>query len=210
MRIQSSRAGRVATTLAAPVAIVTAAALIWSASNAAFSSSTRNSGNNWSTGTVALSDDDAGSTRFLVTNMLPGQTETRCITVTSNASVPGLVRGYVVNPIGLESDLADHLQFTSRSGTGGSFASCTAGPTPFVPEREDIPASAPLPFSTLLAHNSYATAVLAVDWVVPAGRSMRTYEITWTFDTTGVSQSELNGMQGVQVGLDFQWELQNS
>jgi hypothetical protein len=45
---------RVAAALATPVAVPAAATLVWHASYAASSGTTRSSGNSWSTGTVAL------------------------------------------------------------------------------------------------------------------------------------------------------------
>lgn len=206
MHLPANRLATIASAIAAPVGVVTAAALIWSSSNAAFSASTRNSGNAWATGTVAISDDDAGSARFQVTNMLPGQTDTRCIAVTANATVPGVVRSYAVNPINVPGSLSDRIFFSLRTGPGGSFASCTG----FVADRVEIPASAPLSLSVLAQSSDYASAVSAADWTVPAGTSSRTFEITWKFDTTGLTQTQLNALQGTQSGIDFQWELQNS
>lgn len=208
MRIPSTPAAKVASALAAPVAIVTAAALIWSASNAAFSASTRNSGNNWSTGTVAISDDDAGSARFQVSNILPGQTETKCLTVTTNASVPGVVRNYYLNPISTSSLLTDHIMISGTWGTGGGFGSC-AGYTPL----PDQPAVPPQSLSSLMAISSYATAGQfnpTADWVVGTGLSSRTFQITWLFDPSGLTQAQLDSLQGSQTGVDVQWELQNS
>jgi hypothetical protein len=208
MRIPSTPAAKVATSLAAPVAIVTAAALIWSASNAAFSATTRNSGNNWSTGTVALTDDDGGSARFQITNLIPGQTGTKCIVVTANASVPGVVRNYYLNPISTSALLTEHIMISGSYGTGGSFGSC-AGYT----QTSPTPNAAPVALSSLVAVNSYAMAGAANptgDWTVPAGTTSRTFEITWAFDTTGLSQAQLDTMQGSQTGIDVQWELQNS
>lgn len=59
MRSPSTRTSKVAIALASPLAILGAAALVWQSSYAAFSSTTRNSGNGWETGAVAVTDDDA-------------------------------------------------------------------------------------------------------------------------------------------------------
>jgi hypothetical protein len=205
MRIPPTPAAKAATALAAPVAIVTAAALIWSASNAAFSATTRNSGNNWSTGTVALSDDDAGSATFQVANMLPGQTQTKCITVTAKASVPGTVRTYALNASG-DPNLLSHILISMASGTGGSFGSCTG----FTWERDEMSAASRTSLADFAAISSYAGATLVSDWVVPAGTTSRTYKVTWTFDATGLTQAQLDDLQGRQTGVDAQWELQNA
>ncbi len=98
--------------------------MVYQASYAAFSGQTRNSGNDWSTGSVNLTDDDNGSARFQVANMLPGDTDTKCIKVTANASVASTVKGYSVNPVPSSSGLENRIFVTIKDGTGGSFADC--------------------------------------------------------------------------------------
>jgi hypothetical protein len=201
MKGPSSKVGRIAIAAAAPVAIVAAAALIWQSSYSAFTGTTRNSGNEWSTGSVALTDDDAGSARFQVEDMTPGDTETKCITVTATTSVPGTVKGYALNPVTSSAGLEDHIFVHVNFGTGGGFGSCTG----FTSQNEIIPS---MSLSTLAGYNSYASG--AGGWNVSAGTSSRTYEVTWTFDTTGLTQSEIDQLQGARTGIDFQWELQSN
>lgn len=201
MKKPSARVTKWSTALATPVAVVIAGAMIWQASYAAFSGQTRNSGNEWSTGSVTLTDDDAGSARFQVNNMVPGDTETKCITVTANASVPGTVKGYAVNPIVDNVTLAEAVTFTVRSGTGGSFATCDG----FTPLETVIPNAS---LNDLAQINTYEQGVGG--WDVTAGTQSRTYEITWAFDTVGLTQTQIDSLQGDVVGLDFQWELQSS
>ncbi len=64
MNTPSTRTRRIATAAATPVAIVAAAALVWQSSYAAFTGTTRNSGNDWATGSVALTDDGEGVVEF--------------------------------------------------------------------------------------------------------------------------------------------------
>lgn len=201
MGIPSVNAGKVAVAAATPVAVLVAAALVWQSSYAAFTGTTRNSGNNWSTGSVALSDDDAGSALFQVTGMVPNDTDSRCITVTANASVPGVVKGYSVNPVLSSTGLQDHIKMSVEHGAGGGFGSCT-GFTSAGVIASNISLGAFAVGST-----NYGTGMGA--WTVPAGTSSRTYKITWTFDTTGLSQNQVNNFQGAQTGLDLQWELQS-
>ena len=52
-----------------------------------FSATTQNSGNEISAGTIAISDNDAGSAMFNITNAKPGDTWTRCIKVSYNGSL---------------------------------------------------------------------------------------------------------------------------
>lgn len=201
MNVPSKRTAKIAAACTTPVAVVAAGALVWQASYAAFTGQTRNSGNEWSTGSVALTDDDKGASRFQVENMLPGDTDTRCITITANASVPGTVKGYAVNPSFTSNVLADHILVSIREGQGGSFDSC-AGFTAHSTIVADVP------LTTFAGANSYANAIGG--WNVPAGTSTRTYELTWEFDTAGLTQTQIDDLQGDRAGIDMQWELQSS
>jgi hypothetical protein len=201
MKQPTRRARRIGTVVATPIAIVAAAAMVWQSSYAAFSGTTRNSGNNWSTGAVALTDDDAGSARFQATNMVPGATESKCITVTATSSVAGVVKGYTVNPVLAPSGLQDHVVVGMEYGTGGGFGSCTG----FVSTGTVFPAAS---LTTLAAVNSYATGYGG--WAVTSGTQTRTYRITWTFDAAGLTQTALDNLQGSQTGIDLQWELQSN
>ncbi len=200
MKQPSRRARKIGTVVATPIAIVAAAALVWQSSYAAFSGTTRNSGNNWSTGSVALTDDDAGAARFQATNLVPGKTETKCIAVTANATVPGVVKAYAVNPVTSAAKLEDHIKVSARAGTGGGFGDCTG----FVDAEEAIPE---MSLTTLANFSNYANG--AGGWPVVAGTQTRTYKITWKFDASNLTQSQLDGLQNAQTGIDLQWELQS-
>jgi hypothetical protein len=201
MKSISPRAARIATVAATPVAIVAAAGMVWQSSNAAFSGQTRNSGNNWSAGAVALTDDDAGSARFQVENMVPGQTGTKCLKVTANTSVPGVVKGYAVNPVRSVHGLENRITVSMEAGTGGSFGSCDG----FQLEETVVPK---ITLGQMMAVDSFSAGVGG--WNVPAGTTSRTYRLTWTFDTSGMTQNEIDQLQGDKTGVDMQWELQSS
>ena len=200
MKFPALRMSELVTVAATPVAIVAAAGLVYQSSHAAFSGSTRNSGNDWSTGAVSLTDDDAGSARFQVANMTPMQTETKCIRVTANATVPGVVKGYAVNPITSPQGLENHIRVTVHRGDGGSFATCNN----FVPEG---PAIIPnLTLKQIAAFNSFDAAVGG--WNVDPGTHSKTYQIRWQFDTSQLSQTQIDQLQGARTGIDLQWEMQ--
>jgi hypothetical protein len=186
-----------------PVSVVAAAAMISQSSYGAFSATTRNSGNNWRTGSVSLTDDDTGSARFNVTNMVPEQTETKCIKVTSFASVPGTVKFYLLNAVRSPQHLEDHIMFNVRAGDGGGFGSCVG----FVSSETvgDGTLALGMDYST-----SYASG--AGSWVtagISSGES-KTYEITWKFESSTLTQQELDALQGASTGVDVQWELQSN
>lgn len=133
--------------------------------------------------------------------MVPGATETKCITITANATVPGVVKGYAINPVLSPAGLQDHIKVSVKEGAGGGFGSCTG----FVSAGTIIPT---MSLTTLASFSNYATG--AGGWAVSAGSQSKTYEITWTFDTTGLTQSDIDNLQGAQTGIDFQWELQSN
>ena len=202
MRKPTARTSKIAAAVVTPVALVATGALIFSSSYAAFTGQTRNSGNEWATGSVKLTDDDNGSSRFQVANMLPGDTQTKCITVTADATVPSTVKGYAVNPVTSTAGLENKILVTIDSGTGGSFADC-AGFTPVGPAHVT---NAPL--SAIAQVSTFETGFGG--WVVPAGVSSKTYRMTWKFDTTGMTQSQIDQLQGAKTGIDMQWEMQAS
>ena len=111
--------------VATPVALVALGASVYQASYAAFTGQTRNSGNEWATGSVKLTDDDNGAARFRVANMLPGDTQTKCITVTADASVPSTVKGYAINPV--------RRPPASRTASRSPSSPATAGRSPTAP-----------------------------------------------------------------------------
>ncbi len=197
------RVRRVATVAAIPLAMVMAGGLVWSASNAAFSAETRNSGNNWATGAVVLTDDDGGSARFQASGIIPGQTDTKCITVTSNSTVAGTVKLYNLNAVTSGVGLDDHIMISVDQGTGGSFSTCTG----FVQGSTIVPTQSLTTMNA--AYSGFATG--AGSWVT-AGTAGETqsYRFTWTFDTTGLTQAQIDAMQGAHTGVDFEWEIENN
>ncbi len=73
-----------------------------------FSATTQNAGNEISTGTVALTDNDGGSAQFTVQNAKPGDSWTRCIKVSYSGTLPADVHHYiqaVPTPVGAQLSL---------------------------------------------------------------------------------------------------------
>jgi hypothetical protein len=201
-RTPSARLRRTTAWVATPVAVVLAGVMVWQGSQAAFTSTTRNSGNAWSTGTVLLTDDDNGVAGFTAEGIVPGDTGSQCIVVTSEANVPGEVRAYVQN-LASSRGLEDRITLQIERGTGGSFGDCTG----FTPTDD-----AALPARTLgdLAeqNNSWETGGAPWDTTGTPGES-ETYRGTWTFSTDGMTQGEIDALQGARVSMDLVWELRS-
>ncbi|HLF43397.1 MAG TPA: hypothetical protein VJA46_07715 [Acidimicrobiia bacterium] len=87
---------------AAPLAgLLVAALLVWQGSNAAFSATTDNTGDAWATGNLLLTNNGGGtvyagttSALFTESNLKPGNTGFKCITVQSGGSLAGNLRLY--------------------------------------------------------------------------------------------------------------------
>ncbi len=203
MRSPSTRTRRLAAFMAGPLAVVAAGAMVLQSSYAAFEAETRNSGNSWSTGQVTLSDDDSGAARFAVTNMVPGDTANRCITVTSTANVPGVVKLYFINPTSTPSatGLEGYVTLNVEQGTGGSFAGGTGSCTGFVADTGGNILPDHTLYDAALNHSSWSAAVGS--WAVTGGT--KTFKFTWTF-----SASAPDTVQNSHFGIDFEWEMQNS
>jgi hypothetical protein len=202
MKTPSARIRTIAALSAGPIAVLIAGGLVWQGSQAAFTATTRNAGNSWSTGSVFLSDDDLGAAAFTVENIVPGQTGTKCIVVTSNANVPGQVHPYSGNLIAA-SGLENRIYLKLEHGTGGSFNDCTG----FTATGTAI---ADQTLSTLATTNhDYASGGTAWSTAGTAGET-RSYRATWRFDTTGLTQEQVNTLQGARVGIDLVWELQSN
>jgi hypothetical protein len=90
----------------------------------AFSATTQNAGNEISTGTVNLTDNDLGSAMFQVNNAEPGHTWTKCIKVTYTGSLDADVKNYLRSTPG---PLSPYMSLKLERGTqpAGAFPECT-------------------------------------------------------------------------------------
>lgn len=201
MKTPSARTRKIAAFGAAPLAILIAGAMVWQGSQAAFTASTRNSGSAWSTGNVVLTDDDLGAAAFTVENIVPGQTGEKCIVVTSGSNVPGEVRAYSQNLITAKG-LENRIKFDLELGTGGSFNDCTG----FTSTANNTPEMSLATLST--TSRDFATGGTPWKTAGTPGET-QSYRGTWRFDTSGMSQEEINSLQGARVGIDVVWELQS-
>ena len=167
--------------------------VVWSASDAAFSSTTANGANNWTAGSVALTDDDSASAMFTVTGLVPGGTGTKCIAVTYGGGVTSNVKLYA-SALSNTLSMNTYLHMKIEEGTGGTFASCTgfvAGSTLFDNT-----------FSNLTAV-SYATGLSS--WAPTAAAQSRVYRFTYTLDA-----ATPNSVQGGTSSATFTWEAQSA
>lgn len=204
MKAPSIKARRIATLSVAPVAILTAGLLVWQASYAAFSATTGNTGNKWTTTALSLTDDDSAHASFVVPNAQPGDSGTRCIAVTTSDS-PGTVKSYVANlvpsgvtPLGLE----DAIKIQIEQGSPGTFADCAG----FVATPDSVALQGSL--SALAADHADFTTGGTV-WNT-AGNETKSFRVSWMFDPQGLTPEEINALQGKTTGIDIVWEMQGA
>lgn len=101
--------------------------LIVTQSEAAFSDTTDNTGNSFSTGSVILTDDDGGAVMFSSAAVTPGVPVVECISLTySGTLTPADIRMYGTS----SGALAPFLDTTVEVGTGGGFGSCAGFGSP--------------------------------------------------------------------------------
>lgn len=176
------------------VSVVVASVFTLNASRAAFTATTSNTGNSWSAGTVVLTDDDASAVMFNVTNMKPGDTNTKCIKVDYNGSLAADVKVYgVVAGTGL----ATHLTATVEVGSGGTFASCTGW----------VANATPVSFTGTLAafgttHSNFTNGLAGFAGAVSG--NTKTYKVT-----VALPSGAVNAAQGLNASATFTWEAQN-
>jgi hypothetical protein len=162
----------------------------------AFTSTTTNSGNSFASGTVSLTDNDAGAAMYNVSNQKPGDSVTRCIKVDYTGSVDADVKLYT-NSIG---SLGQYIDVQVRTGTGNpAFSGCTG----FTPDAADI-------YNDTLANfpTSYATGIL------DAGPGANTKwvandSVVYRFTLT-LRSSAPDAAQGLTTGSHaFTWEARS-
>lgn len=199
----SPRRNRAIAALVVPLSVLLAGGLVWQSSYAAFSARTESSGNSWSTGRVTLTDDDRGAAALTVENMVPGDSGEKCLVVTSNSNVPGEVRTYVEDLL-KDRGLENHILISMEKGSGGSFNSCTG----FTPDSAAAPITGTLA-QLAAADSDWATGANGWTTSGTVGET-KTYRAKWSFDTTGLTQAQVDALQGARVGLDVVWELQTA
>lgn len=169
---------------------------------AAFSSTTTNPDNRFDAGSVALSDNDGGTALLSLSGAVPGDSNTRCITVTYNGSLAAAVRLYGT----VSGSLPSYLQLTVTRGTdpAPSFASCSG----FTADSSDYIGAGPgVIYSGSLASfpSSFASGI--VDPAPGAPATWTTSE-AHTYQFT-VSLNNDPAAQGLSGSASFTWEARN-
>jgi hypothetical protein len=166
-----------------------------------FTATTQNAGNEISSGTVELSDNDSGAALYNATGVRPGETVSRCIKTTYTGSLPALVRLYSPSSPG---PLAQYIDLTITQGTQptSTFPGCTG----FAADATGTIFTGTLQ-AFEQAKNSYANGVATV----PAGKASWSpgEALVYRFQAT-LQAAAPNESQGWSSGSHaFVWEARS-
>jgi hypothetical protein len=168
----------------------------------AFTGTTTNTGNSFSTGSVALDDNDNGVAMLSLTNAKPGDSDTSCIRIRYTGSLSSTLRLYG----SISGTLAPYLTLTVTRGTdtSPSFDACsnfTADATDYNGNGAGVVYSGSLSsFPT-----SYATGIVDPTTATPA---------TWATNDVHsyrfvITLQDVNAAQGQTGSGSFTWEVRN-
>lgn len=200
----SFRAATIAKWAALPAALLVSGLLVSQASYSAFSATTNNAGNSWASGSMALSNDAAGTALFTASNIKPGDAGSKCITISTTANVASTLKLYAANYSKGTKSLGDRINVTVTSGNFPAAAPANGSCTGFTTGAVVVPATTSLT-AFAAASTNYATG--ADSFALAAGGT-RTYKIDWTFASLGTPAAD-NAYQGDSASIGFTWEAQS-
>jgi hypothetical protein len=200
MSVSPVSAAKIAKLAVVPLALVASGLVVSQASYSAYSDTTTNPTNSWTSGTVALADDDSSTALFTATNLKPGSTGEKCIVVTSTGSLPAVVKLYGTGSATTKA-LSSSLNLTITQGSGGSFGSCTG----FTPASTASSVYSGTVAGFASAATGYASGVGS--WTTTGGSTAesRTYRVSYT-----LADNAPDSTQGGTASLGYTWEAQNS
>ncbi|MBB1198612.1 MULTISPECIES: hypothetical protein [Curtobacterium] len=200
MRRPNRTIARIATLAVIPAALVAGGIAVSTASYSAFSATSSDDANNWSMGSVALSNDASNGALFSAANLKPGSTGTNCIAVTSSGSLPSAVKLYATN-VQQTKALASYVTLQVKQGSGGGYGTCN-GFTAASGADGTLYNDSLATFAS--TRTNYANGLGT--WK-PAGdkAEAKTFQITYT-----VSPDAPASLMGATASLGFTWEAQNS
>jgi hypothetical protein len=189
----AGRAGRSLHAILLAVGVLAAAALTWRTSGALFSAATANGPDSVATGSVTVSDDDAGSALFSITGMTPGSTRVACVRVSYTGTLPSAIRVYATGTTATNAlDAHLKLQIEEGSSAATTFPSCrgfVTSATVFNATLDGIGAT----YGT--GHGGWA----------PSGAAAKDYRVTYTLSSAAPA-----GTVNSTASATFTWEAQSS
>ncbi len=193
---------------AAPlVGLLAAGPLVWQGSYAAFSATTQNNTDAWTSGSLALTNNGGTAVYAATTTatfnelaLKPGSTGTKCITVKSTGTAAGSLRFYRSALADSAPSLGAQIQVTIDAAPVAADVLVGCAGFPAVGLTSVTAGTALTGLAT-----TYAAATGPV--AVAAGTQLVAYRIAWTFATTGTTAGD-NALQTKTVTAGFTWEIQ--
>lgn len=184
--------------MAGTAGVMAVGAVVLAGSTAEFSDSTSNNDNTWASGEVVL-ENNRTSAAFTASNIEPGYTESQCITVTSDSTVPVDLTMYAANL--LPSTLGSQLEVTIEEGTGGvqgTNATTSRG------DCTGFTADATVYTGTLAGFGAFTNYDQGLGDTVVAPAGSKQYKITASLPSTAG-----NDVAAQNTGIDFVWEAKS-
>lgn len=204
------RPGRRAGWLIGLAAVTGCTGLVWHASDTALSAPTATTsrsdpGAAWSTGSLALSNDQPSSALFAATNLKPGTGGSRCVAITATGRQPATVKLYGTSAAttkGLASWITLTIDQGTGTGTGTGRGDSGAGCAAFIP----LPAGARIYAGTLdrFAHTATGYPSGLGTWTPSGtGRQTRVFRFGYSLDP-----ATPNSAQAGTARIGFTWQAQ--
>lgn len=205
---------------AAAVSFLLVGFLVMQTSSAVFSGTTTNTGNQVSASNVEITNDHGGTALFSVTDVVPNDTITRCITAEYTGSATGSdlagVKLYANSDYndtaGDTADFSAQLNLTverddSFVGTAGDPTDCTNFVADGTLYDGSVAGKTIEGFTDTDAHVDYASGV-DVSWTPSATNEKRGYRFVVEFDGSAGNDFE-DAVLGTTTPLAFTWEVQS-
>jgi hypothetical protein len=184
--------------------VVAVTSLVVGISFSAFSSSTTNPSNDFTSGTVSLTDNDSNGTLMSLSNAIPGATSSGCIKVTYGGSLSSTVKLYGT----VSGNLGQYLTLKVTRGTdsGSTFPGCGS----FTADtRNYIGQGAGVIYNGNLSSypSSYAAGTTDPDNGTGGTETWTTSEVhAYKLEVT---LQDNNAAQGQSASASFTWEARN-
>jgi hypothetical protein len=187
---------------AAAAGLAVASLVVVQASSAAFTSTTTRPGNTWTTGTVVVTADSAGTALFSQTALAPDTATThdgeKCLVVTYSGSLAAEVRLHAAKTAG-STGLEPYLDVVIERGTGtatdGVCGSFVSSESVFTGNLGTLTTN----------HTGFGTGLVAGGWqpTPPSTNMTSTYRVRWNLQDN-------NNAQGKTAEVSLSWEAQNT
>jgi hypothetical protein len=214
-----------------PLALLGSGALVYQASNAAFTANTSTGSNSWTAGNVFVTNGSSGSSLFSLTAMKPSSAAaatTKCVIVSYTGNLAANLRMYLTNftsapRSGGSYDPSGYVRATVEEGTGtqsdcSDFGAAGGGSSRYLTSGT----TAGMDVSTLAgALTSFSSSYQGgnnASWAAPASSvgspTTKAYRISiWLPDIgqpNAPSQAVLDDLQNSTLGFKLTWEAQNT